>query len=106
MLGACASPEQAGPPTISPQLAAGWQEHSRPLINQGAAVSPSTTAWMVPSILARGSYRVISRRGGNVEVIDGYRFDVDGGVSKEIRLVLPSYYSGVEAVDEKYVKAP
>jgi hypothetical protein len=105
MLAGCASPEQAGPPTISPQLAAGWQEHTRPLINHGAAIRPGTTVWMVPNILPRGAYRVISRRGGSVEVIDGYRFDVDE-VNKEIRLLLPLAYSNVEAVEEKYVKAP
>jgi hypothetical protein len=57
LLGACASPEQAGPPTISPLLAAGWEEHTRPLINHGAAIRTGNTVWMVPNILPRGSYR-------------------------------------------------
>ncbi len=105
-LGACASPDPSGPPTISPQLVAHWQEPSRPLINHGTGLSPGTTAWMVPSILPRGSYRVISRRGANVELINGYRFEVDGSIGKEIRLILPSNYTDVEAVDEKYVKTP
>jgi hypothetical protein len=60
---------------------------------------------MVPNILPRGSYRVISRRGGSVQLIDGYRFEVDE-INKEIRLLLPPVYSNVEAVEEKYVKAP
>jgi hypothetical protein len=48
---------------------------------------------------------VISRRGGSVQLIDGYRFEVDE-INKEIRLLLPPVYSNVEAVEEKYVKAP
>jgi hypothetical protein len=104
MLGACAGLDPAGPPSVSPELAAGWEDHSRPLINHGSGLTTGTTAWMVPTILPRGNYRVISRRSGKVELIDGYRFEVDGSIGKEVRLMLPSNYSGVEAVDEKYVK--
>ena len=51
-------------------------------------------------------FGLLSAAGRQLEMIDGYRFEVDGSEGKEIRLMLPAGYSGVEAVDEKFVKTP
>jgi hypothetical protein len=102
-LGACAGLDQRPATTSQQQFAANWQEHSKPLLNHGPWFSPGTTAWFVPSILPRGTYRVISRNGNDARLIDGYRFEVDTNPGKEIRLLLPAGYSRVEALEEKYV---
>jgi len=100
-LGACAGPASAPPPDT--RLAADWPAHSQPLIHRGPGLKPGTTAWLVPNVLPRGSYRVISRNGDEARLIDGYRFDFDGSPGKEVRVQLPSTYGGVEALEEKYV---
>lgn len=102
-LGACASTRPDAPRPAENQLASGWQEHARPLFSRGPSADPGRTAWWVPATLPRGSYRVIERDGDKAALIDDYRFEIDGSVSKEITLLLPSRYSGVEAVDERYV---
>ncbi|MFZ6647898.1 hypothetical protein ACO0LO_19390 [Undibacterium sp. TJN25] len=111
-LGACATPaQQAAAPATAPatgtadaaQFAADWSEHTKPLYNYGPGISPGTTSWWVPSILPRGTYRVIRRVGGQPQLVDGYKFEVDSSPMKEIRLMLPVQYSNVEALDEKYV---
>ena len=105
-VGACAGPDQKTLPATSQQFAANWQAHSTPLINRGAGLRPGTTAWMVPSTLPRGAYQVISRDGDSANLIDGYRFEVDGNPAKEVRLMLPFGYGNVEAMDERYVVNP
>ncbi|MES2102534.1 MAG: hypothetical protein V4634_00835 [Pseudomonadota bacterium] len=105
-LGACASPEQktaAQAMTGNTQFAADWSEHSKPLFNQGPGINPGTTSWRVPSILPRGYYRVIQRVNGKPVIVDGYRFEIDSNVMKEIHLMLPVTYTSVEALDEKYI---
>ena len=61
---------------------------------------------MVPSILPRGTYQLISRDGDNARLIDGYRFEVDGTLGKEMLLLLPPASGRVEALDERYVVNP
>lgn len=87
-------------------LAAGWQEHSRPLVNFGPGRHPGTTVWYVPTLLPPGTYELISREGDGVRLVDGHRFSVDGNPAKDVRLILPFGYSDVEAVDARYVVAP
>ncbi len=107
-LGACTTPvQQAAAPAATPataaQFAADWSEHTKPLYNYGPGITPGTTSWWVPSILPRGTYRVIRRVGGQPQLVDGYKFEVDNSPMKEIRLMLPVEYYNVEALDEKYV---
>ena len=99
----CAVPE---PSATAPRdtLEPGWQAHSRPLTLHGPGIAIGTTAWTVPTLLPRGHYRVIRRSGDTAEVIDGYRFELDGNPAREVRLLLPSMYVGVEAIEEKYVR--
>ena len=86
-------------------LAAGWQEHSRPLLQFGPGRQPGTTVWYVPTVLPPGTYEVISRHGDRARLVDGHRFSVDGSPAKDVRLILPFGYSGLEAVDARYVVA-
>ncbi|MES2070109.1 MAG: hypothetical protein V4488_07165 [Pseudomonadota bacterium] len=87
----------------NPQFAADWQEHGKPLINQGPGFTPGTTAWWMPSTLPRGHYRLIRRVGNGMELVDGYQFDIDGNAMKEIHLMLPAAYNEVWVLDERYV---
>jgi hypothetical protein len=106
-MAACSTVEgPASEPPSGLQVAADWSEHSRPLFNYGPGLSPGTTNWRVPDILPKGNYRVIRRVGGTAEVIDGYRFEIDGTPFKEIHLMLPSNYNEVEALEEKYIVEP
>ncbi|QNM97050.1 hypothetical protein [Chitinimonas koreensis] len=100
-LGACASRPDA--PRPAENLTLGWQEHTRPLFSRGPSADAGRTAWWVPATLPRGSYRLIERDGDKATLIDDYRFEIDGSVSKEITLLLPSRHNNVEAVDERYV---
>lgn len=100
-LGACAETPPA--PTVDARLMQGWQDHSRPLFYNGPGPAAGTTAWKVPALLDRGHYRVIDRRGQGARLVDGYAFEVDGSVYKEVILMLPSSYANLEAVEEKYV---
>jgi len=106
-LGACSALQPAEPEQFSsnPPLAAGWQEHTSPLYNLGPGPTAGTTVWMVSALLPRGSYQVISRQGDRARVLDGHRFEVDGSVNKEIRLILPFASGSLEAVEERYVVA-
>jgi len=90
----------------APGLAAGWQDHSRPLINRGAGPWPGTTIWYVPGFLLPGSYEVISRDGDNARLVEGHAFTVEVGSSAEQLVILPMSYSRIEAVDVRYVIAP
>ncbi|HTD05163.1 hypothetical protein [Undibacterium sp.] len=104
---ACATPQQQAAATMPiPQLAADWHQHSRPLFNHGPGLSPGTNSWWVPAILPRGTYEVIGRVDGKLELIDGYRFEIDSDFMKEIRLMIPSGYTDVEALEEKYIVNP
>ncbi|HEY1393464.1 MAG TPA: hypothetical protein VFV25_08800, partial [Methylibium sp.] len=61
-LGACAGPAQNASSAYEQPFVAHWQEHSMPLIYHGPARhGAGYTAWMVPGILPRGSYLLISR---------------------------------------------
>lgn len=103
-LGACATQEQkAAAPMSTQQFAPDWSEHARPLFYRGPGINPGTNSWWVPAILPRGNYQVIQRVDGKPQIIDGYRFQIDGDVMKEIRLMLPAGYTNVEALDEKYI---
>jgi hypothetical protein len=106
-LSACSGlePREAEPLTSNPPLAAGWQEHTSPLYNLGPGPTAGTTVWMVSALLPRGNYQVISRQGNRARLLDGHRFEVDGTVNKEIRLILPFTSGSLEAIDEKYVVA-
>lgn len=105
-LGACAGtgPLAHKPAVTDSQFAAGWQEHVHPLYNRGRGLAPGTTDWWVPTILPRGNYVVIVRNGKGAELVDGYGFDVDHNVWRDIHLMLPAGYHDVEALEEKYVK--
>lgn len=100
-LGACAEAPPA--PTVDARLMPGWQDHTRPLFYQGPGPTAGTTAWKVPTLLERGHYRVVDRRGDGAKLVDGYTFEIDNSVYKDVLLMLPSNYANVEAVDEKYV---
>jgi hypothetical protein len=99
----CAAIQVGGPAGSAPALAAGWQDHSRPLINHGAGPYPGTTVWYVPGNLPPGSYAVISREGDSARLVDGHAFTVDVGSAVELRLVLPMSSGRLEAVDARYV---
>lgn len=101
-LGACAA-FQAQELPANPPFAAGWQEHSRPLYYLGPGPTAGSTVWMVSGLTPRGSYQVISRQGDRARLVEGHRFEVDSTVNKEVRLILPSGVTGVEALDERYV---
>ena len=106
-LGACstAPTDAADQPTSNPPLVAGWQEHTSPLYNLGPGPTAGTTVWMVSALLPRGNYQVISRQGDRARLLEGHRFEVDGSVNKEIRLILPFASGSLEAIEEKYVVA-
>lgn len=105
-LGACAlEPREPEALTATPPLAAGWQQHTSPLYNLGPGPTAGTTVWMVSALLPRGNYQVISRQGDRARLLDGHRFEVDGSVNKEIRLILPFTSGSLEAIEEKYVVA-
>jgi hypothetical protein len=105
VLCSCAAIQPGTPAGSAPSLAAGWQDHSRPLINHGAGPHPGTTVWYVPGVLPPGSYQVISREGDSARLVDGYAFTVDVGSAAELRLILPMSYGRLEAVDARYVVA-
>jgi hypothetical protein len=86
-----------------PPFAPGWQEHTTALFNLGPGPTAGTTVYMVPGLLPRGRYEVISRQGERARLLDGHRFEVDGSVNKEIRLILPFASGSIEALDERYV---
>ncbi|GEM_PF-6099533 len=101
-LGACSSLDPKAAPASQP-LAADWQQHSTPLFHYGAArARPGFTTWVVPSILPRGNYRLVSRNGDQVELINGYKLEVTGSPGAEVRLLLPAQYHAVEAVEASY----
>jgi hypothetical protein len=104
-LGACSAlqPGQSDAMSASPPLAPGWQEHTSPLFNVGPGPTAGTTVWLVSGLLPRGTYEVISRQGDQARLLDGHRFEVDGSVNKEIRLILPFASGRIEAVDQRYV---
>ena len=105
-LAACAAPERTAVTAPQPSpLLADWQAHSWPLINRGSGLSPGPTSWMVPSLVPRGTYRLVARRGDQVELLDGYRFEIDAMPGKEVRLQVPMGHGRVEAVDERFVAA-
>lgn len=106
-LGACSALQPSEPEQFSsnPPLVAGWQEHTSPLYNLGPGPTAGTTVWMVSALLPRGNYQVISRQGDRARLLDGHRFEVDGSVNKEIRLILPFASGSLEAVEERYVVA-
>ena len=101
----CAAIQPGTPAGSAPGLAAGWQDHSRPLINRGAGPRPGTTIWYVPGVLPPGSYEVISRDGDNARLVEGHAFTVEVGSSAEQLVILPMGYSRIEAVDIRYVMA-
>jgi hypothetical protein len=102
-LAGCASGPRDDGLSANPPLLPGWQDNARPLFYGGPGVSPGTTAWTVPMTLPRGSYVVIQRDGNRARVIDGQRFEMDGSVYKEIKLMLPMGQGNVEALDIKYL---
>ena len=105
-LGACAmEPRQPETMAAKSPFAAGWQEHTSPLFNLGPGPTAGSTVWLVSGLLPRGSYQVISRDGDRARLLDGHRFEVDGSVNKEIRLILPFISGNVEALDERWVVA-
>ena len=101
----CAAIQPGTSAGSGPGLTAGWQDHSRPLINRGAGPWPGTTIWYVPGVLPPGGYEVISRDGGNARLVEGHAFTVEVGSSAEQLVILPMSYSRIEAVDIRYVTA-
>jgi len=104
-LGACALESRQPEAMTAPPFAAGWQEHTSPLFNLGPGPTAGSTVWLVSGLLPRGTYQVISRDGERARLIDGHRFEVDGSVNKEIRLILPFTSGNIEALDERWVIA-
>jgi hypothetical protein len=102
-LAGCASTARDDGLSANPPLLPGWQENARPLFYGGPGVSPGTQAWLVPQTLPRGTYVVIQRDGSRARIVDGQRFEVDGSIFKEIRLMLPMGENNVEALDIKYL---
>jgi hypothetical protein len=104
-LGACSALEPAQPEALSasPPFAPGWQEHTSPMFNLGPGPTAGSTMWMVSGLLPRGTYEVISRQGDRAQLLEGHRFEVDGSVNKEIRIILPFASGRVEALDQRYV---
>jgi len=104
-LGACSALQPAQPEAMSasPPFAPGWQDHTSPLFNLGPGPVAGTTMWMVSGMLPRGTYEVISRQGDQARLLEGHRFEVDGSVNKEIRIILPFTGGRVEALDQRYV---
>ncbi len=105
-LAACSSMSPEEGMTANPPFAAGWQEHTSPLYNLGPGPTAGTTVWLVSGLLPRGHYQVISRQGDRARLLEGHRFEVDGSVNKEIRLILPTSSGSVEALDERYLLPP
>jgi hypothetical protein len=91
---AAAAPAEVTSETFAPD----WQSHAHPLIYLGSAGSGGNEAWLVPPILRKGRYAVISRDGDKAELMQGYQFEVPSDASLRIKLVLPSGYSHVEAL--------
>lgn len=104
-LGACSAMQPSQPEAMAanPPFAPGWQEHTSPLFNLGPGPTAGTTMWMVSGLLPRGTYEVISREGDRARLLEGHRFEVDGSVNKEIRIILPFTGGRVEALDQRYV---
>jgi hypothetical protein len=104
-LSACSSLETARSDEMpaSPPFAPGWQEHSSPMFNLGPGPVAGTTMWMVPRLLPRGTYEVISRDGDRARLLEGHRFEIEGADHKEIRIILPFTGGRVEALDRRYV---
>lgn len=101
----CAAIQPGTAARSAPGLAAGWQDHSRPLINRGAGPRPGTTIWYVPGVLPPGRYEVISRDGDNARLVEGHAFTVEVGSSAEQLVILPMSHGRIEAVDVRYVMA-
>ncbi|HEY9066387.1 MAG TPA: hypothetical protein VIO33_15495 [Burkholderiaceae bacterium] len=99
----CAAIQTGIPAGNAPGLAAGWQDHSRPLINRGAGPWPGTTIWYVPGALPAGRYEVIRRDGDNARLVEGHAFTVEVGSNAEQLVILPMSYGRIEAVDVRYV---
>jgi hypothetical protein len=89
VLMAAMSAAAASTPITSDQFAPGWQEHARPLINMGMTRVVDRDKWRVPGILPRGEYVLVRRNGDKAEVIDGYRFRVDGGFVEQYLYLVP-----------------
>jgi hypothetical protein len=105
-LAACSSMPPDEGLTDNPPFAAGWQQHTSPLYHRGPGPTAGTTVWQVSGLLPQGHYLVISRQGDRARLIEGHRFEVDGSVNKEIRLILPMTSGNVEALDERYLLPP
>ena len=99
---AATAPDASSTGSATP-LAAGWQQHSQPLLHFGPGPRPGTTVWYVPNVLPRGTYEVISRDGNNARLVDGHRFFFPASPGQEVRLILPMSYTALEAVDARYV---
>ncbi|HEY8027077.1 MAG TPA: hypothetical protein VIF60_21230 [Burkholderiaceae bacterium] len=105
-LAGCSGMERQSGADHQVQLAAGWAEHSKPLLFHGMSSEPGVNVWFVPNILPRGTYRVIERKsdatGDTAELLDGYRFEVDSS-EKDIYLRISSGDMNLVAVEEKYL---
>ena len=99
---AATAPDASSTGSATP-LVAGWQQHSRPLLQFGPGPRPGTTIWYVPNVLPRGTYEVISRQGDTARLVDGHRFFFSASPGEEVRLILPMGYNALEAVDARYV---
>lgn len=102
-LAGCASAPADDGLSANPPFVAGWQQHTQALYYVGPGPTAGTNMWMVAGTAPRGHYQVIRREGDRAKLIDGHRFEVDGSVYKEIRLILPTGITGLEALDERYV---
>ena len=87
----------ASTPVTSDQFAPGWQQHARPLINMGVTRVAGRDKWHVPPILPRGEYVLVQRNGDRAELIEGYRFTVNGGFADQYLFLTPGY-GNVEAL--------
>jgi hypothetical protein len=87
----------ASAPVTSDQFAPGWQEHAQPLIHMGNTHLIGRTKWYVPGLLPRGEYVLVHRTGDKAELIDGYRFTVNGNLEKQYLYLMPGY-DDVEAL--------
>jgi len=95
----------AAVPITSDQFAPGWQSRAVHLFNEGPGIGPATTNWFVPALAPRGRYVLIDRKGDQAELIEGYRFEVDGNPTREIHMMLPPVYRDVQAIPLQDVPA-
>lgn len=69
----------AAEPVGSDQFAPGWEAHAKPLYLQGPMSMSGRDEWYLPSVLPKGEYVLVHRRGDKVELVQGVRIQVNPG---------------------------